>query len=205
MEPPDGSRSPSPPKLARALVAARLSIRQHEVLDDLDVLFERRVAEEGIRKARRLYGYEVLNICLFGIGETARHRYRSGGLIMYKNYLKIGLRTLLKHKRYSSINIKGLALGMTCCLLILLYVGHEFSYDRFHEHGSDLYRLQMDRYEGNEKIFSSAVTFPMVGPTLYEEVPEVVDYARLLPTGGVIHYGTIQFREEDLFSPTRPS
>ena len=44
--------------------------------------------------------------------------------MMYKNYLKIGLRTLLKHKGYSSINITGLALGMTCCLLILLYVGH---------------------------------------------------------------------------------
>ncbi len=118
---------------------------------------------------------------------------------MYKNYLKIALRTFLKHKGYSTINIAGLGVGMACCLLILLYVGHEFSYDRFHEHGDDVYRLQMDRYEDHEKIFSSAVTFPMVGPTLYDEMPEVIDYARLLPTGGVIQYGATAFREDDVF------
>ena len=199
MDRPGRPPASSPPKLARALVAARLSIRQHEVLDDLDVLFARRVAEEGVWKARGLYWVEALNIGLFGIGERARNRYRSGGLIMYKNYLKIALRTLLKHKGYSSINIVGLGVGMACCLLILLYVGHELSYDRFHEQGAHIYRLQMDRYEGNEKVFSSAVTFPMVGPTLYNEVPEVIDYARLLPTGGVVQHDAVQFREDAVF------
>ena len=200
MDPSDGHPPLSPPKLARALVRWRLTVRQHEVLDDLDTLFARRVTSEGVRKARWRYTYEALNIGLFGIGESANHPYSLTGLVMYKNYLKIALRTLLKHKGYSSINIVGLGVGIACCILILLYVGHEFSYDRFHEHGDDLYRIQMDRFEGHEKIFSSAVTFPMVGPTLHAEVPEVIGYARLLPMGGVIQYDALQFREDNIFS-----
>ena len=144
MNPADDHRTPSPPKLARTLVAGRLRVRQHEVLDDLDTLFERCVAEDGVRKARRRYWYEALNIGLFGIGETADQSYSLIGLIMYKNYVKIALRTLLKHKGYSSINIVGLGVGIACCILILLYVGHELGYDRFHQRGEDLYRLQME-------------------------------------------------------------
>ena len=52
---------------------------------------------------------------------------------MLKNYLKIALRNLLRHKAYSFINIAGLAVGVTCCLLILLFVQDELSYDRYHE------------------------------------------------------------------------
>ena len=51
---------------------------------------------------------------------------------MFKNYLKSALRNLYKHKGYSLINIIGLAIGMACCLLILLYVRHELSYDAYH-------------------------------------------------------------------------
>ncbi len=195
----DDHPPPSPPRLARKLVAGRLRVRHYEILDDLDTLFARRVAEEGPDTARWLYWYEALSIIVFGIGEKPHHSYSLTGLIMYKNYFKIALRTLLKHKGYSSINIVGLGVGIASCVLILLYVGHELSYDRFHTHGSDIYRVQMDRYEGNEKIFSSAVTFPMVGPTLYDEIPDVIGYARLLPTGGVVQYDAVQFREDHLF------
>ena len=69
MNPSDGHPPLSPPKLARTLVRWRLTVRRHEVLDDLDTLFARRVAEEGVRKARWRYTYEALNIGLFGIGD----------------------------------------------------------------------------------------------------------------------------------------
>jgi len=52
---------------------------------------------------------------------------------MFENYLKVAVRNLLRYKTYSFINISGLALGITCCLLILLYVQDELSYDRYHE------------------------------------------------------------------------
>ena len=52
---------------------------------------------------------------------------------MFKNHLTVALRNLLRHKIYSLINISGLAVGMVCCILILLYVQDEFSHDRHHE------------------------------------------------------------------------
>jgi hypothetical protein len=51
---------------------------------------------------------------------------------MFKSYLKVAWRNLLRHKAFSSINIVGLAIGMTCSIFILLWVQHELSYDRFH-------------------------------------------------------------------------
>jgi len=57
---------------------------------------------------------------------------------MFRNYLKVALRNLIKYKFYSFINIAGLAIGMTCCILILLWVQGEISYDRFQICGDDV-------------------------------------------------------------------
>ena len=55
---------------------------------------------------------------------------------MFKNYLKIALRNLWKTKGYSFINVTGLAVGMTCCILILMFVQDELSFDNFHSNGN---------------------------------------------------------------------
>ena len=60
---------------------------------------------------------------------------------MFKNYLKIALRHLRKQKGHAFINVAGLAVGMACCLLILLYVQHELSFDQYHQNKDRLYRL----------------------------------------------------------------
>ncbi len=60
---------------------------------------------------------------------------------MLKNYMKIALRNLIKQKSYSLINIAGLAIGLTCAILILLYVQYELSYDRFLNNVDRLYRI----------------------------------------------------------------
>ena len=60
---------------------------------------------------------------------------------MLSNYLKITFRNLFKYKAFSLINISGLAIGMTCCILILLWVLDELSFDRFHENSGDIYRI----------------------------------------------------------------
>ncbi len=65
-----------------------------------------------------------------------------------KNYIKIAIRTILRHKGYSFINVVGLAIGMTCCLLILMWVLDELSYDRFHEHADHIYRVEQDQFRG---------------------------------------------------------
>ena len=60
---------------------------------------------------------------------------------MFKNYLKIALRNIVRHKLYSTINIAGLAVGMARCILILLWVQDELSYDKFHENADYIYRV----------------------------------------------------------------
>lgn len=60
---------------------------------------------------------------------------------MFKNYLKVAFRNILKHKFFSFINILGMTIGVTACLLIALYVSDELSYDRFHEHADRIYQV----------------------------------------------------------------
>ncbi len=69
---------------------------------------------------------------------------------MLRNYLLVALRTLLRHKSYSLINLFGLSIGVACCTLIYLYVDHELRFDSFHEKGDRIYRLLLeDRTEKN--------------------------------------------------------
>ena len=64
---------------------------------------------------------------------------------MFKNYLKIAFRSLLKQKIYSIINILGLSVGIASCLLIVLYVNNELSYDKFHENKDLIYKMALER------------------------------------------------------------
>ncbi len=69
---------------------------------------------------------------------------------MYKNYLKVALRNLWKNKSFSAINIVGLAAGLAVCLLIVLYVADEWSYDRYNKNADRIYRLDADiLFNGN--------------------------------------------------------
>jgi putative ABC transport system permease protein len=64
---------------------------------------------------------------------------------MLSNYFKLAIRNLLKNSRYALINILGLATGIACCLLILLYVADERSYDRHWPDGDRIYRMSLER------------------------------------------------------------
>ncbi|MCG8607821.1 ABC transporter permease [bacterium] len=99
---------------------------------------------------------------------------------MFKNYLKIPLRHLLKYKGYSLIKIMGLALGMACCALILLYVQDELRYDRYHEKADQIYRVAMEVKTG-DKLNKSATTAAPMGTAILNEYPEVVEMVRLFP------------------------
>ncbi len=97
---------------------------------------------------------------------------------MFKNYLLIAWRNLRKHKLYSAINIIGLAIGMAACIVIMLFVFYEQSFD--HLHGKNIYRLnEVQKFPGmvaSQKVALSM--FPM-GPTLKEDFPEVMNYSRV--------------------------
>ncbi|MGB2905488.1 MAG: ABC transporter permease [Candidatus Aminicenantaceae bacterium] len=115
---------------------------------------------------------------------------------MFKNYLKSALRNLFKHKGYSLINIVGLAIGMASCLLILLYVRHELSYDAFHENADQIYRVAMEaRWGGRD--FDIAVNAAPMAKTLVAEYPEIVDAVRFRGRGDyIVQYGDTSFREQ---------
>jgi len=97
---------------------------------------------------------------------------------MFRSYFKIAFRNLTKNKTFSLINIVGLAVGMAVFLLIIQYVAFELSYDSFHENADNIYRVRNDRIYA-DKHDKSAGCPPALGPTLKQEFPEVLEFARL--------------------------
>ena len=101
---------------------------------------------------------------------------------MLKNYLKIALRNIAKQKGTSFINISGLAIGIACSILILLFVTHELSYDKFHEKADRIYRLAVKAMIGDTKInqtYSSSETFRR----LLVDFPEIEKGVKFLNLG----------------------
>jgi len=97
---------------------------------------------------------------------------------MLKNYLKIALRNIRRHKGYSFINIAGLAIGMACCILILLWVQDELSYDRFHENAGDIYRVLQDiKFADHDTTW--AINQGPLGPSLKTDFPEIINATRI--------------------------
>ncbi len=100
---------------------------------------------------------------------------------MLKNYFKLTLRHLLKYRTYSFINIAGLAVGMTCCILILLYVRDELRYDRFHERAERICRLTLST-EKDDQPTNANTSFGQ-GPALAADIPEVEAVVRFRKMG----------------------
>jgi putative ABC transport system permease protein len=117
---------------------------------------------------------------------------------MVKNYLKIALRNIKKHKGYSFINIAGLAVGMTCCILILLWVHDELSYDRYHEKASRIYRITYAEEIGGAYDHYAVPPF-VAAPAFEAEVPEIIAYTRLWGRTGLITYNDKKFEERKIF------
>jgi putative ABC transport system permease protein len=121
---------------------------------------------------------------------------------MLKNYLTVALRSLLRHKGYSLLNVAGLTLGMACCLLLFQYVAYETSFDGFHERKDRIYRAAFRHTQNGEDQGLSAFVAPAFGPTMAAEVPGIARYARVHPHYGiaVISYrgpaGDRTFKEE---------
>jgi len=113
---------------------------------------------------------------------------------LIKNYLKIALRNIKKHTWYSIINIAGLAIGMTCCILILLWVQDELSYDRFHENASDIYRVIQDINFADHSTTWTITQGPL-GPSLKKDFPEIINATRITGRGFRLTYNDRSFDE----------
>jgi putative ABC transport system permease protein len=100
---------------------------------------------------------------------------------MFKNYITIAYRNLVKHKFYSLITIFGLSLGIACCILIFVFIGYELSYDGYHKNANNIYRIVSKTTVSGQTNEFPVASAP-VGPTMVQELPEVIDAVRLSPT-----------------------
>lgn len=110
---------------------------------------------------------------------------------MFKNHFKVAIRNLLKNKGLFLINISGLALGIACSLLILLWVQNERSYDRFHEHASEIYRVIADD-RGQKYPLSGA----RLAAAMEAQIPSIQTTVRLKPNSSALfEAGNRKFEE----------
>lgn len=106
---------------------------------------------------------------------------------MFRNYIKVGLRYLLKHKGYTLINVLGLSVGIAAAILIMLFVRSEHSFDRFHAKADRIHRAWLQEfYEG--QIFTNVVTPIPLAPLLQENLEEVEAAGRVANIGAPIQH-----------------
>jgi putative ABC transport system permease protein len=119
---------------------------------------------------------------------------------MLKNYLNIAIRNMLKHKFFSAINILGMTIGITACLLIVLYVTDELSYDRFHVKADRIYQVGLHGKIGGQDIMTST-TCPPMAEGFVKEIPGIEEATRIANFWGasVVKYDDKSFTEEKIF------
>ena len=113
---------------------------------------------------------------------------------MITNYLKIASRNLWKHRGFSAINILGLAIGMSACLLISLYVSFELSYDNFHSKADRIFRIVTDIETSSETSHKGSSW--AYGPNMKRDFPEIESFVRLSRVSFLVRKGEAKFQEE---------
>lgn len=162
-----------------------------ERLGDLEEAYRDLVEEAGLLQARVWLCSEIIKLCMGIIRVKIVWRF-----IMLENYLKISFRNMKRHKGYAFMNISGLAVGMACCILIMLYVQYELSYDRYHNNTDHIYRLLIGRKGFNDQSFAGSP--PRLASALKDNYPEVIHVSRVKNEVTSVRYKT-QFFQENRF------
>jgi len=118
---------------------------------------------------------------------------------MIKNYLLLAFNNFRKQKMFSLINILGLTIGITCCLMIFLFILNEQSYDNFHKNGKDIYRVMRVGAVNGEKREIPWLS-PPYGPALKNDFPDaVLQQVRVMPDNDLIVYKNMSFNEKKIY------
>jgi putative ABC transport system permease protein len=176
---------PLPPRLMSRLLdwwSGHADIE--DLKGDLDEAFAEQVTHNGPFRARFSYTRQVLSIC-FSYALRRRKSsasyspfYTQNSLSMFNNYFKIAIRNFLKHKLFTSINIVGLALGMSICLLALSISVSIFQTDSFHEKKDRIYQINSYISDvDNSRIYGS--TYPAVASQLQEKYPFIEEVVKI--------------------------
>ena len=182
----------SPPPLAERLVARVLDEEERSArLGDLEERFQYLVQKQGERRARTWYRWQALLLAFLAVINNT-----VWSCIMFKSYVRTAFRNIQRYKGYSLINIIGLALGMACCILILLWAKDELATDKFHAKLDSLYAVHTIQHYGGE-VSRNSGSVPALAPALKAEYPEVLNAARFNngQSEHLLAYGDRQFRE----------
>ncbi len=188
----------SPPR--RALDFLRWFCREdylEEIEGDLTEVFEKEY-QSTPRKAKWKFTWSVIKYFRPEFMKSFKN-YQPNSLGMYRSYFKISWRNLVRQKLYSTINIGGLALALTCFMTILLYVQHEFSYNSFYENADHIYRVYQ-KQTGNVHLGTDyfAVTPAQLASVMREEFPEVVYATSVEQSSGLLSIGDQHFWKDGL-------
>jgi putative ABC transport system permease protein len=167
---------------------------QENLAGDFTEMYDRISHQKGKTRALCWYFTQI-----FKLLPSYFKNYTCWSLTMISNYLKIAARNIKKYKTYSFINITGLAIGMACVILILLFIQDELSYDTFHENADRIYRV-VDSFDvpgGFERNF--AFTSAPFAPYLKQDFPEIEDAVRLLTRRWMVTYEDKKYFEDFLF------
>ena len=180
-----------PPRLAEWII--HLISKPEErfsVIGDFEEIYGEIAIEGGIMKAQYWYWFQIIKSApLFLVN------YIYWSVAMFKSYVKVALRNMQKQKLFSFINISGLAIGMACAIVIMLYIKDEFSYDRFHENADRIYRIEASRTRDTSPNRSVYVVMP-ADREAFNEIPEIESVTRYLQTNGTVtRYEDKQFAE----------
>lgn len=194
-------REPHPPRWLDNLVERFCAPHLLEqVMGDLHERYYLRVDRDGVAKANRMYWREVLAYLRPSIlkRKTVFHS-RPFAMAMLLNYFKIAFRNFLGNKVYSSINILGLSIGLSCSFFILLWVIDEKSYDNFHQNGGQIHQAWRHMTTGGQTYTMNSLPRG-IADKMITEFPEVSEVTTtLLNQKFVVTNGDRNYREQGGF------
>ncbi len=169
-----------------------------DIEGDLREMFQREAAKGNIAQARLRFSVHILGLFRPGIVKKINSSPFTQPSPMLKNYFITSMRSLMRSKGFSLINIIGLAVGLATCSLISFYVYHELSFDRYHKNEKRIYRIVENLRTENEMLFQS-VSSPPMGPRLLKDFPEVESYVRFQKWNLLAERKGISFYEPDSY------
>lgn len=150
-----------------------------EIEGDLTERFLK-ASEDSPREAKWKFFFNVLGYFRPEFIKSFKNSYHSNSYGMYKNYAKLAWRNLVRNKGYSMINIGGLTLGVTACLMITLYIAHELSYDRHFKNADRIYRLNTEIFFNGShyNMATSPAAAMRILPADFPEVEAAMHFAK---------------------------
>ncbi|MFC1725034.1 ABC transporter permease [candidate division KSB1 bacterium] len=189
----------APPKFAQILLKKLFPEEWCITMEgDLEEVFSDIAAQRGNFKAKSWYWRQVIKSIVHYLLNILYWSFT-----MFKSYMKFAFRSMKRQKSFSLINIAGLAVGMACAIIIMIWIRFELSYDNYHENADRLYRVVRTSETEPGKWNSYAIPGP-ISAYLREEYPEITSAATFvnfgkqkLFWGGKTHYKTVFFAEQE--------